>query len=113
MAKIRNDKAAEYLYTLNGVLDCKGKLGYCIARNNRLLVTELQEYLRCRDEAVMKHGVDGSINTAMPGWGAFSGEMADLDAKEREYDFDRVSWEEASEQLTARQLLTLEWMLEE
>ncbi len=110
---IRNDRAAEYLYGLNGVLDCKGKLGYCIARNNRLLVTELQEYLRARDEAVIKHGEGATINPSMPGWDAFVAEMAELDAKEREYDFDRISWEEASEQLTARQLLAIEWMLEE
>lgn len=109
---IRNDTAAGYLYSLNDMLDCKGKLGYCVARNNRLLVTELQEYLRMRDEAIIKHGEGAAINPGMPGWDAFVEEMADLDAKEREYDFDRISWEEASEQLTARQLLTIEWMLE-
>lgn len=109
---IRNDTAAGYLYSLNGMLDCKGKLGCYIARNNRLLVTELQEYLRVRDEAIIKHGEDSAINPGMPGWNAFVEEMADLDAKERDYDFDLISWEEASEQLTARQLLTIEWMLE-
>lgn len=109
---IRNDQAAEYLYGLNGVRDCKGKLGYCIARNNRLLVTELQEYLRARDEAIIKYGEDSAINPGMPGWDAFCGAMADLNAMERDYDFDRISWDEASEQLTARQLLSIEWMLE-
>ena len=109
---IRNDTAAEYLYALNGILDCKGKLGYCVARNNRLLVTELQEYLHARDEAVVKFGEGATINPTMPGWDAFKAEMADLDAKERKYDFDRITWEEASEQLTARQLLSIEWMLE-
>lgn len=110
--KIRNDVAAGLLYSLNSMLDCKGKLGYCVARNNRLLVTELQEYLHARDEAIVKHGDGQTINPGMPGWGAYAEEMADLDEKEREYDFDRVTWEEASEQLTARQLLSVEWMLE-
>lgn len=110
---LRNDAAAERLYALNGLLDCNGKLGYCVARNNRLLVTELQEYLRVRDDAVVRHGEGGTINPAMAGWGAFKEEMADLDAKERDYDFDRVGWGEAAEQLSARQLLAVEWMLEE
>lgn len=110
--KLRNDVAAGYLYSLNDLLDYKGKLGYCVARNNRLLVTELQEYLRIRDEAIVKHGEGQTINPGMPGWGAFVEEMEDLNAKEREYDFDRISWDEASEQLTARQLLAIEWMLE-
>lgn len=109
--RLRNDLAAEYLQALNGVLDCKGKLGYCVARNNRLLVTELQEYLHVRDEAVMRFGEGGTIMPAMAGWDAFKGEMAELNAKEREYDFDCATWDEASEQLSARQLLSIEWML--
>lgn len=110
---VRNDKAAGYLLALSGLLDFKGKLGCCVARNRRLLVTELQEYLQCRDEAIIKHGDDGAnINPSMEGWEAFVEDMKDLDAKEREYDFDRITWEEASEQLTARQLISIEWMLE-
>ena len=111
--RLRNDKATECLYGLNGVLDCSGKLGYCIARNNRLLVTELQEYLRARDESIVRHGSGQTIDPSMPGWDAFVAEMADLDAMERDYDFDRISWAEASEQLTARQLLSIDWMLED
>ncbi len=111
--KVRNDVAAGYLNGLEPLLDTKGKLGYCVARNNRLLVTELREYILMRDGLIAKYGDGKSISPTMPGWEAFAKEMSDVDVIERDYDFEKITWQEASEQLTARQMLAIDWMLED
>ena len=56
-------EAFNLLTFLNGIATkCKGKLGYAVARNIRVLNTELTEFQNKRNELIKKYGTNDGDN---------------------------------------------------
>ena len=55
--------------------DVRGKFGWYIYRNMKILSEACAEAIRIRDEAICKYGEDGSINPASDKWADFIAEI--------------------------------------
>jgi len=92
--------------------DCTGKLGYAVARNIRLLNTELTEYNDKRNELIRKYGTekDGNISIAIgtEEHKKFVEEMAQYDDIELEVELMKVNEDVLSNSnLSANSMLVL------
>lgn len=58
--KTTNGRAFDILMTLSGLTET-GRLGYAIAKNRRIIETELTEFIDMRNQVIRKHAVDGQL----------------------------------------------------
>ena len=123
--KISNTQMHLYLDTLNEMSFCTGKLGYAIVRNTRLLREQCQDYLKMYEQALVQYGevvrtetqtgyVEGySMSPDSPNLNAFVETVQPLAEIEHEVDLYTLPYEDAMNQLTAAQMLQLDFMLVE
>ena len=118
-----NKEMAQMLESLYGVIDQKGMLGYAAARNLRSIRNAAREYLDIRDDLMQKYGeneLDESgektarylvrTNTALGR--KYLEEISRYDEIEHEVEIMKIKPEDAIDQLTGRQMLAIEWMIE-
>ena len=112
----------EMLSQLDLVLDYKGKLAYAVARNYRTITTSLTEYRKFSNELIEKYGEkirDKLGNTRIvlpmssPNFNKYIEEMKPFDAIEHEIEIMTVSLEDVKDLLSAKEILAIDWMLEE
>lgn len=118
--KMTNKQMDECTANLSMLMDkTKGKLGYAIAKNYRLMVEELKEYTALKDSAIAKYGEtdeDGRIKIQI-GTEAhrnFLDEMKEYDDIESDVNIIKLSPEEAySSGLNSKEVLNLLFMIED
>lgn len=59
--KTTNGQAFDILVTLSGLAET-GRLGYAIAKNRRVIETELTEFIAIRNRAIQSRAVDGVLS---------------------------------------------------
>ena len=120
-----NTKMHELINTMQELMFCKGMLGYAIMRNYRLLSEACQDYLKVYEKALVEYGdvrttdnADESvetytIDTTSKNFEQFAKEIEPLAYLPVEVNIITIPYTDAMEQLTAAQMLTIEWMLTE
>lgn len=117
---LTNTKMHEYIDSLSQCLDCTGILGYAIARNYRKLQEEAADYLQMYNNAIMKFGEettlpDGSktytLNIQSEQYAKFIAEIEPLSTVEHNVAIMCVPYKEAINKLSAKQILSLDFML--
>ncbi|WP_165170707.1 hypothetical protein [Adlercreutzia sp. ZJ242] len=122
--KYSNHDMEQMLDAVEHHLDRRDVIGYAAARNSRILRDELREYLKVRDELVMKYGeadVDekgnpiGSVSLQVTSekFPDFLDEIGRFSTIEHEPDLFKLKYDEAIGQLSGKELLELEWMFED
>lgn len=119
---LTNSTMHQYLISLNEMLSYKGVLGYAIARNVRALQNGCQEYIDIFSKCVSKYGVqekdeDGNF-TGRIKIEESSGNVAKLNKELAPYaeikhsiELFMIPFSEAYEQLSAAELLQIDFML--
>lgn len=119
---LTNSQMHQYLISLNEMLSYKGILGYAIARNVRVLQNGCQEYIDIFSKCVTKYGVqekdeDGNF-TGRIKIEESSGNVAKLNKELAPYaeikhsvELFMIPFSEAYEQLSAAELLQIDFML--
>ena len=119
---LTNSTMHQYLISLNEMLSYKGVLGYAIARNVRALQNGCQEYIDIFSKCVAKYGVqekdeDGNF-TGRIKIEESSGNVAKLNKELAPYveikhsvELYMIPFSEAYEQLSAAELLQIDFML--
>jgi len=108
--KTTNGKAFEILVTI-AALQETGRLGYAIAKQRRLIETELQEFINLRNRAIMAHMTDGKMTE--DGAAAANSEIADVIDMPCEFAVYAVPEDVfTSGGLTAQQMYQLDFMVE-
>lgn len=108
--KTTNGKAFEILVTL-AALQETGRLGYAIAKQRRIIETELKEFIDIRNRAIMAHMTDGKMSE--DGAAAANAEIADVIDMPCEFAVYSVPEEVfTSGGLTAPQMYQLDFMVE-
>ena len=122
--KYSNHEMEQMLGALSKQLNRKDIIGYAAARNTRILREELSEYLKLRDELIMKYGEPdtddegnptGSVSLAFtsPRFPEFTDEIERYATIEHEPNLFKLKFEQAIGELSGSELLELEWMFEE
>lgn len=123
MAVFTNTEMHMLLDTLNNCTHCTGLLGYGIARNIRLIQDASQDYLKIYGDALSRFGEvvetptdvgfskQFSINPSSPKFDEFISEVEPIAHVKHNVDVFCVPYSEAMNQLTAEQMLQLDWML--
>lgn len=97
---------------------CTGKLGYAIARNIRLLNTELTEYNNKRNELIRKYGAEKGdqivIEKGSKEYYSFLEEMKEYEDIDVDVELMKVSQEilESSELNANTMLILMDYMVE-
>lgn len=119
---LTNSQMHQYLISLNELLSYKGILGYAIARNVRVLQNGCQEYIDIFSKCITKYGVqekdeDGNF-TGRIKIEESSGNVAKLNKELAPYaeikhsvELFMIPFSEAYEQLSAAELLQIDFML--
>lgn len=98
--------------------ECTGKLGYAVARNIRLLSTELTEYNDRRNELIRKYGVENdgviSVENGSEGFYKLMEEMKEYEDIEINIELMKVSEDTLSNSnISADKMLVLmDYMVE-
>lgn len=106
-----NGKAFEILLTL-AALEETGRLGYAIAKQRRVIETELKEFIEIRNRAIMTHMAGGEMSE--DGAAAANAEIAeviDMPCVFAVYTIPEDVF--TSGGLTAQQMYQLDFMVEE
>lgn len=123
--KVSNTVMHMHLGQLEKVIQCKGLLGYAIARNYRKIQEAVQDYLNVYSAALEQFGDTVEVETPngmtqtlsiqpdSPNFEAFMQEIEPIAHIELDVDILQVPYSAAMDQLTAEQMLQLEWMLKE
>lgn len=117
MLRVTNTQAHAYCDVLSKHLQCTGLLGYGIARNMHKLQDAAREYIEMYSELYAKYAVrqpDGTMyldpnNDEIIS--AFNSELEPIAFIEQEVDIFMVPMKEAIGQLTAGDMLDLDFML--
>ena len=112
-------EAFNLLTFLNGIATkCTGKLGYAVARNIRILNTELTEFQNARNELIRKYGTkDGDnifIENGSEAFFSFQNEMKQYESIELDIPLMKVNREVLeNSDLSADLLLVMSNYMEE
>lgn len=107
---------------LEPLLSQRGKLGYAVARNYRILSTSLTEYSRVRNELIKKYGEEvrdenGTpqirLPITSPNFQKFCDDLAPINEIEHEVELMMVASENVIDSLTAAEILSIDWMIED
>ena len=122
--KFKNAEMEQMVGALGKHLERRDVIGYAAARNTRVLCGELEEYMKVRDELILKYGEpdvdeDGnqkdtvSLKFDSPLFADFSAELEKFAAIEHEPNVFKLKYEQAIGELSGSELLELDWMFEE
>lgn len=90
------------------------KGGLLLARNIRKIEEELKEYVKSRDELIMKYSEDGStISKSNEKWDEFNKEYKEIGCIAVCIDIDTISCEELPEKISASACASIDFMIEE
>lgn len=100
-------------YLVSVAPQCRGKIGYAVARNIRVYTAALTEYLAVRDGFIAELGTNGQIGANDPNLPVFFEKMRAYDGIENTPETAKVSPADLqSSDLTADVMLALEFMTE-
>lgn len=119
----KNIEMEQMIAQLEPLLGRNDLIGYAAARNTRILMDETTEYRDLRHDLVMEYGTpekgdDGNetgryeLRFDSPSWPAYEKEIAEWAMLEHEPDVYKIPAKSAIGQLTGKEMLDLEWMLE-
>lgn len=118
--KLKNSEISFYTQNLQNIsTKVSGKLAYIIARNLRKLVDEIKEYEQIKNDLIVKHGTvndDGVsfININTPEYKDFLKEINEYANIEQEVNLLKINPEDLySSTLTAQEILSIDFMIEE
>ena len=118
--KLKNIEMSNYLTALNNVADkVSGMLAYAVARNIRKLEGELAEYLKIKNETIVKYGTLGDDGISRIQIGSdecqkYLDEMKQYDEIEHEVEIFMVGSSVLNDSsLNARDIVSIDFMLEE
>lgn len=119
---LKNAKMVEMLHQLQPLLSHRDKIGYMAARNYRTLSNSLTEYETIKRSLIEKYGeadVDEhgapivSLKIDSPNFKAFCDEMAPFNEMEHEVELMVAKYTDAVGCLTGKEILEIDWMLED
>lgn len=108
--------------SLMQAMQCTGVLGYGVAKNYRLISDAIKEYVVIYNQGIQKYGApitldDGSSGySIVPGteaFEAFKAELAPIAKISNAVDIFMVPIKDAMDQLTAAQMVQLDFMLQD
>ena len=119
----KNIEMEQMIAQLEPLLGRNDMIGYAAARNTRILMDETTEYRDLRHDLVMEYGTpekddDGNetgryeLRFDSPRWPAYEKEITEWAMLEHEPDVYKIPAKSAIGQLTGKEMLDLEWMLE-
>lgn len=119
----KNIEMEQMIAQLEPLLSRNDLIGYAAARNTRILMDETTEYRDLRHDLVMEYGTpekgdDGNetgryeLRFDSPSWPAYEKEITEWAMLEHEPDVYKIPAKSAIGQLTGKEMLDLEWMLE-
>ena len=117
---LNNRRMNEMLSSLVPLIEYKGKFGYVVARNYRMLSSSLIEYQEARDDLISKYGEmleddNGNkrlgISFASPNYQKFLIEMRPFDSIEHKIEIMSLSDDELPDTLSAKDILSISWMI--
>lgn len=105
---------AHYNFLVTKGLECRGKIGYGVARNIRRFEESLTEYFREHDRLVTELGENGFIKADSPNIPAFIERMRDFDEIENNPEVFKITEKDLQESdLPADIMLGLSFMTKE
>lgn len=111
--KLTNNQALLYLDRLRKVTGCKGKLGWAVYRNIKVLSGALEEYNRMHDDLVRKYSENGRT-VDKDKVAEFTAELEPLLGIEQELDIYTLPEADMyDESLTAQDYMRLDFMISE
>lgn len=121
--QLTNGEMDTMLISLEPLMERKGLVGYAVARNYRALRSACQEYLEFKRNLIRKYGKpvesDGEptgevfIPAGTAEIDSAITELAEFAPLEHEVTICLIPIEDVIDELTAKELITLEWMFEE
>lgn len=119
----KNIEMEQMVAQLEPLLGRNDLIGYAAACNTRILMDETTEYRDLRHDLVMEYGTpekgdDGNetgryeLRFDSPSWPAYEKEITEWAMLEHEPDVYKIPAKSAIGQLTGKEMLDLEWMLE-
>ena len=119
----KNIEMEQMIAQLEPLLGRNDLIGYAAARNTRILMDETTEYRDLRHDLVMEYGTpekddDGNetgryeLRFDSPRWPAYEKEITEWAMLEHEPDVYKIPAKSAIGQLTGKEMLDLEWLLE-
>jgi len=104
---------------LNRVSTCKGKMGWYVYRNLKIVGTALEEYEKLREELVRKYGdeKEGTVTVRQECLADFTAELKPIAEIEQQVELCQIDREtfdklaESSPELTAQELMILDAIL--
>lgn len=105
-------QAETLLESLSTMLECKGVVGYKVARNYRMIFEELKEYHQIKENLFRKYGEekDGKliINKFSDNFSKYLCEIEEIENQEVEFSFKLIDDNELEKSdLTSKQMLFL------
>lgn len=121
---ITNFKMEQMLSHLKPFLCERNKIGYVAARNTRILETSLTEYFKIKHDLIEKYGekdIDEngndkgtiSISPSSPNFTRFTEEFSQIQNIEHEVDIMTLKYDEVIGILAGKEILAIDWMLED
>ena len=109
--KLTNSQIIQYLNQLKQVSQCRGKLGWAVYRNIKVLSEALDEYNKMHDDLVRKYSTNGQT-VDQDKFDEFSKELQPLLEIEQEIDLYTIPEEELyDDDLTAQDYLKLDFLV--
>lgn len=120
----KNIEMEQMINSLEPLLDHTDIIGYAAARNTRILTNEIQEYIARREELVTKYGEElldengnptGQIQLRFdsPKFKDYSDEILEWAEIEHEPPLYKIPSEKCMGLISGRQMLDIQWMLED
>lgn len=124
MGKYTNAQMSRMLDSLEPHLERRDVIGYAAARNTRILRDELTEYMKVRNDQLMKYGepeLDGegqptgavSLKLDSPKFPEFAKEIEQFALIEHEPALFKLGYSQAIGVLSGSELLEIDWMFED
>lgn len=124
MTSYKNIEMELMIQSLEPFLDHTDIIGYAAARNTRILMNEIQEYMSRREGLVAKYGEEvlddegnptGQIQLRFdsPNFKAYSDEITEWAEIEHEPPIYKIPAEKCIGLISGRQMLDIQWMLED
>ena len=120
--KLKNAQMVAMLNQLQPILSHRDKIGYIAARNYRILSECLTEYEAFRNSLIEKYGEETKddrgrpiigVKVDSPNFKLFCDELAPFNEMEHEVEIMTARYEETIGCLSAEEVLSIDWMLED
>lgn len=109
--KLTNSQIIQYLTQLKQVSQCRGKLGWAVYRNIKVLSEALDEYNKMHDDLVRKYSSNGQT-VDKEKFDEFSKELQPLLEIEQDLEIRMISESEMyDDDLTAQDYLKLDFLV--